>query len=123
MNGQNSDGHSADELMELKELILQRIHELEDQLPYLNEETQVVSPSCSLGRLTRMEALNDKGVNEHILGEAKRSLERLNNALSRVEAGTYGKCIRCGKPIPMGRLRLVPEALICVPCSEKPRRK
>lgn len=123
MNGHNSDGYSADELMELKELILQRIHELEDQLPYLNEETQAVSPSCSLGRLTRMEALNDKGVNEHILGETKRNLERLRNALSRMDGGTYGNCIRCGKPMPIGRLRLVPEALICVPCSEKPRRR
>ncbi|AHC16531.1 C4-type zinc finger protein, DksA/TraR family [Salinispira pacifica] len=123
MNQSESTALSVEELSELEQLIRQRIQELEEQLPYLNEETQAVSPSCSLGRLTRMEALNDKGVNEHILGETKRNLERLRNALSRMDGGTYGNCIRCGKPMPIGRLRLVPQALICVPCSEKPGRR
>jgi DnaK suppressor protein len=102
-----------------RELILARIDELEGSLGYLTEETKAIEPSVSLGRLTRMEALNDKGVNEHVLAENRKSLERLRNALGRIEDGSYGQCIRCGSPIPMERLRLVPEALICVPCSEK----
>ncbi|MBI9099662.1 MAG: TraR/DksA C4-type zinc finger protein, partial [Spirochaetaceae bacterium] len=44
---------------------------------------------------------------------------KLNNALKRIEQGSYGICIRCGKEIPMGRLQAVPEALICVPCADK----
>ena len=79
------------------------------------------APSSSLGRLTRMEALNDKGVNEHVKAKAKVRLQKLSNALQRIEAGTYGTCIRCGREIPAGRLQLVPEALVCVPCAEKKR--
>lgn len=68
-----------------------------------------------------MEALNDKGVNEHVPAEARKSLQRLHNALRRIEEGSYGTCIRCGKEIPLGRLQHVPEALVCVPCAEKRR--
>jgi DnaK suppressor protein len=68
-----------------------------------------------------MEALNDKGVNEHVLEQSRRTLERLENALRRVDTDAFGRCVRCGTDIPMGRLRLVPEALVCVPCAEKKR--
>ncbi len=108
-----------EELADQRALVLQRIQEIQDSLPYLNEETKVVEPSVSLGRLTRMEALNDKGVNEHVLSQARKSLQRLENALRRMEQGTYGICVRCGKEIPLTRLQHVPEALFCVPCAEK----
>ena len=88
-------------------------------MPYLEEETKAVEPSVSLGRLTRMEALNDKGVNEHVLEQNRRTLEKLTNALRRMGTGEYGTCIRCGGEIPIERLRLVPEALVCVPCAER----
>jgi DnaK suppressor protein len=88
-------------------------------MPYLTEETKPVEPSVSLGRLTRMEALNDKGVNEQVLSQARATLQKLHNALRRIESGTYGTCVRCGTEIPIGRLQHVPEALLCVPCAEK----
>ncbi|HKK49390.1 MAG TPA: TraR/DksA C4-type zinc finger protein [Alkalispirochaeta sp.] len=107
-----------------KALIEARITDIESSFDYLAEETKAVEPSVALGRLTRMEALNDKGVNEHVLAQSRQTLERLKNALTRIADGTYGVCVRCGKEIPLPRLQHVPEALICVPCSEKkaPRR-
>ncbi|MBD3751741.1 MAG: TraR/DksA family transcriptional regulator, partial [Micrococcales bacterium] len=39
------------------------------------------------------------------------------DALSRVDAGTYGSCIRCGQPIPAARLEVIPKATMCVPCA------
>jgi DnaK suppressor protein len=112
------------ELQDQKALIEARIAEIESSFDYLAEETKAIEPSVSLGRLTRMEALNDKGVNEHVLAQSRQTLERLKNALTRIDKGTYGVCVRCGTEIPLHRLQHVPEALVCVPCSEKkaPRR-
>ncbi len=107
------------ELQEMKQLILERIATLESSLGYLEDETQVIAPSISLGRLTRMDALGTKAVNEHVLSLNRTAHVRLENALSRIEKGTYGLCITCGKEIPLGRLKHVPEALMCVPCAEK----
>lgn len=122
-SGRYALGVTDEQLANQKELILRRISELEHSFEYLGEETKAIEPSVSLGRLTRMEAINDKGVNEHVLAQNRRSLEQLRNALDRVSEGTYGMCIRCGQEIPITRLELVPQALICVPCSERPTKK
>lgn len=38
---------------------------------------------------------------------------------NRLHKGTYGYCLRCGRPIPAGRLAAMPEAELCVPCQEE----
>jgi DnaK suppressor protein len=43
---------------------------------------------------------------------------RIMNALGRIEDGTYGKCMRCGKDIPIDRLRAIPYAEYDVACQE-----
>jgi DnaK suppressor protein len=40
-------------------------------------------------------------------------------ALRRLEAGTYGECVDCGKLVPEGRLEARPEAARCVACQAK----
>jgi DnaK suppressor protein len=44
----------------------------------------------------------------------------INQALERIEEGTYGRCVSCGNLIPDDRLEAVPWAALCVPCSAKP---
>ena len=48
---------------------------------------------------------------------AKRSLAAVDAALQRLDAGTYGRCARCGEQIPAARLEAVPEATHCVGCK------
>lgn len=109
-----------DEALEkIKKIIIKLISELEGSNLYLDEATQPIEPSVAIGRLTRMEAIGEKSVNEARQVNVKLRLEKLKNALSRIESGTYGMCIRCKDEIPEGRLQAVPESLICVPCAEK----
>jgi DnaK suppressor protein len=44
-------------------------------------------------------------------------------ALKRVDEGTYGMCVDCGKPVPEGRLEARPEASRCVGCQGKRERR
>ncbi|KQY75805.1 molecular chaperone DnaK [Microbacterium sp. Root1433D1] len=54
------------------------------------------------------------------LAEAAASeLHQVDDALTRVEGGTYGVCANCGRPIPAGRLEARPFAEYCVSCAEK----
>ncbi len=105
------------ELNKMKENILTIINELTESIKYLKEASKPIEPSCALGRLTRMEAIGEKGVNEAVLSKSKARLIRLENALNRIDAGTYGICVKCKKNIPSGRLEAVPEALICINCA------
>ena len=52
-----------------------------------------------------------------VASEAKERVAEIDAALGRVEAGTYGTCEACGKPIPEARLEVVPEATLCVNCK------
>lgn len=45
-------------------------------------------------------------------------LSQIESALEKIENGTYGTCEKCGKPIPLGRLEVLPYATHCVPCKE-----
>jgi DnaK suppressor protein len=46
-------------------------------------------------------------------------IERLTAALTRMDDGSYGTCMECGKSITAARLRAIPEVATCVSCQEK----
>ena len=54
--------------------------------------------------------------------DAKR-LQQIDNCLDRIYQNKYGRCIKCGKDIPKGRLEAVPWALMCVNCASAEERK
>ncbi|WP_144875855.1 TraR/DksA C4-type zinc finger protein [Microbacterium sp. 1.5R] len=54
------------------------------------------------------------------LAEAAASeLRQVDDAIARLDAGAYGVCANCGRPIPAGRLEVRPFATHCVACAEK----
>nr|BFE58508.1 TraR/DksA C4-type zinc finger protein [Dactylosporangium thailandense] len=52
-----------------------------------------------------------------VLAATRRRLADLDDALARLDAGTYGICERCGRPIPPERLLARPAARTCVVCA------
>lgn len=48
---------------------------------------------------------------------AVQHLAQVDAAIARLEAGTYGRCLRCGKDIPAGRLEALPWAAHCIECQ------
>jgi DnaK suppressor protein len=48
---------------------------------------------------------------------ARQGIADTAHALRRMSEGTYGQCEGCHKPIPLGRLRVLPHARYCVPCQ------
>lgn len=53
----------------------------------------------------------------------KKKLGRIDDAIDRIEDGTYGMCDECSIKIPKGRLKVVPFAKYCVECQEKLERE
>ena len=46
-------------------------------------------------------------------------LQAINEALERIEKGTYGVCRDCGEPIAEARLNAIPWTRVCITCKEK----
>jgi len=55
------------------------------------------------------------------LEQARARLAGLDEAIRSIEAGTYGICERCGRPIPADRLAARPAARTCIACAARPR--
>ncbi|MBH0085853.1 TraR/DksA C4-type zinc finger protein [Psychrobacter sp. SCQQ22] len=55
---------------------------------------------------------------KNLMGEARQSLIYVDNALSRIENGTYGECEVCGKQIEVQRLEALPYATLCMEHAE-----
>ncbi len=47
------------------------------------------------------------------------TLELVNEALDRMERGTFGQCVECGEPITKPRLQAIPYARHCIRCARK----
>lgn len=62
--------------------------------------------------------LTDIGVGESL----ERGLERTERALAKLDEGTYGVCDGCGAPITRGRLKAMPDGVLCLECSASERR-
>jgi DnaK suppressor protein len=64
-------------------------------------------------------SLSDTDRVEAALDAMRRQRAAVIEALGRARAGTYGKCVDCGLPVPEGRLEARPEASRCVACQAK----
>lgn len=54
-----------------------------------------------------------------MVGNLREVLDSVNEALAKIEAGTYGKCDVCGKAIPKKRLEALPHATMCTDCRSR----
>ncbi len=102
---------------EMELLLIDEIAEAEEKISEIEKLVRPVAPDNALGRLSRMEALSDKAVNEAALGNARVRLHELEVALTRVWNSEFGICVACGNPIPMERLLLMPQSPQCVKCA------
>ena len=101
----------------IKEKIENDLIQLEEQIKILKEKVKPIAPDCSLGRLTRLEAMGEQHVNNKVLDESKIRFTRLKNALLRVDKPMFGICIECEEEIGMGRMSVRPESVRCVECA------
>ena len=53
-----------------------------------------------------------------LTGGERDILKRIDSALDRIDNGTYGECLSCGKKVQQGRLTAVPWARHCIDCQE-----
>ena len=104
---------------ELTKIIREKIIDIRQQVMELKELTKPIAPDCAIGRVSRMDAINNKAINDNALGKKNQQLEGLEDALENIDEPDFGKCISCGVSIPIGRILWVPESRICVKCASR----
>jgi DnaK suppressor protein len=54
-----------------------------------------------------------------LIENEQETLEQVHDALTRIEAGTYGRCVSCSEPIAKARLQALPYTRHCIQCARK----
>jgi DnaK suppressor protein len=102
----------------LKDMLEQRRTEIQDKLRNLRETLP--------NEITNVRDAEEQSVHDFVqdvelaLMEMKsETLAKIDDALRRVEEGTYGTCAECGNEISEARLRALPFASLCISCQER----
>ena len=109
----------ANERKQLKDRITVLISEGEHEIQMLEEHVQPISPENSLGRISRMDAINNKGVAEASMRNKKKKLTKLKMALGHIDDEGFGICEDCKRGIQAARLMYMPESTKCVRCAAR----
>jgi len=105
------------DIEDIRNKIAAEITKTESSIAEYEELTKPVSPDDSIGRVTRMDAIQNKSIVEAALRESRDKLNKLRYALSHVGTPDFGKCAKCGQQIPIGRIMIRPESPYCVHCA------
>ena len=82
-----------------------------------DERRPVELDQQSVGRLSRMDALQVQAMAQATESRRQVRGQRIKAALARIAADEYGYCVECGEEIPVARLNIDPTTPRCVDCS------
>ena len=93
-----------------------------DELKMLSLKTKdsrapVILDQQSVGRLSRMDAIQQQNMNLATETNRNNKISQIENTLKRIELGTFGICISCGEEISEKRLLIDPTVLKCIECN------
>ena len=83
------------------------------------EGSRPVALDEPIGRLSRMDAMQQQSMAKANRRAAQQRLARVESALRRIEDGEYGTCLRCDEPVGIKRLEVQPEAVLCIACQSR----
>ena len=82
------------------------------------ESSKIVAVDQStMGRLSRMDALQLQAMTQETKLRHEEGLRNIFSALSRIDSGDYGYCLKCDELISTARLEVDPAASLCINCA------
>ena len=106
------------QLEELHRALLSLRRELQQLLTDSTDGARPVSLDEPIGRLSRMDAMQQQSMVQANRRTAQTRLTRVEAALRRYGHDEYGLCVECEEDIGYARLKAQPEAPLCIECQE-----
>jgi DnaK suppressor protein len=100
-----------------KEMLQKELQRITDSIVTLEETTQAISPDNAIGRISRMDAIGNKAINDSALLKARSKFDAIEVSLSNYGSFMFGCCESCGNEIQFKRLEAIPGIKICMQCS------
>lgn len=107
-----------DHFEEEKKTLTERINALAQQDPFSNPER--TNDNAASDMEASEESDHDRVA--AMVDELKKKLESVEEALVRIDNGSYGTCVECGSMIDTDRLSVLPMATLCLSCEQKKKK-
>ncbi len=91
--------------------------EIRNSLDNSSGDTDVVEIDTAIGRLSRMDAMQNQQLALELKRRKEQRLQRIGHALKNLEKGSYGVCGKCKQSIDENRLEVQPDAVMCIRCA------
>lgn len=104
-----------EEQTRLEELIEDYQRDLEEARLAESSSDRSPDPGNAEASSMKLEYAKELSIEQNIVD----LLGKVNRALEKVQAGTYGTCESCGKAIPVERLDVLPYSTLCVECASR----
>jgi len=109
---------TPEELNKFRNLLLKWREDLQSTSDVRDQSSDTVHlDQQSVGRLSRMDALQGQALAKAGKERAERQLKMIEAALRRIDNNDYGECMECGEPINAKRLEIDPTTLYCIDCA------
>ncbi|MGD9628386.1 MAG: TraR/DksA family transcriptional regulator [Pyrinomonadaceae bacterium] len=99
------------------------IADLKKALSETDSTAAPVAPDNAIGRLSRVDAMQQQQMALESRRQRENHLSRLERALKLIDEGEYGTCPKCEEDIGEKRLNALPDAIFCISCAEEIERK
>ena len=106
------------QLKALKAKLKTEIRDTKEKIEEYSILCKPISPENSIGRVSRMDAINNKSIVEAALRVAKEKMQQLETMQNKFKDPDFGMCNKCNKAIPFGRLMIQPQSKFCVICAQ-----
>ena len=111
----SSDATTAD----LRALLQQERDELRHRLTELGFADGGTGLDYDANFADSSQVTAERGEAEALATTLRETLAEVEHALAKLDAGTYGSCENCGKPIAPDRIEAMPAARFCIDCASK----
>ena len=123
--------YTKKDLADFKKIILKKKDEATDEIKHISDDTLKKSQKEASGDISgytyhMADVATDNYDREFSLGIAsneRKVIYELDDAIKRIQDGTFGVCEDCKKLIAKNRLKVVPQARLCIKCQEKREKK
>tara|TARA_Y100000814_G_C12273340_1_gene382590 strand:+ start:329 stop:658 length:330 start_codon:yes stop_codon:yes gene_type:complete len=95
----------------------QEIKKTTDSINEYKQLNKPMAPDNAIGRVSRMDAINNRSVLNAALKKAELKLKKLKIVQKEIDTKDFGVCLNCKNEIPIARLMIVPESKKCINCA------
>jgi len=105
------------QIQTIKKILNEQIIDTQNKIDEYTKLCQPIPPENAIGRVSRMDAINNKSVVEAALKESKDKMHELLQMKIRIKNNDFGNCVKCNNNISYNRLIILPQSKFCVKCA------